>query len=122
LALSAYATNQGYYGCKFTGYQDTVLAETGNQVYAKCLIQGAIDFIFGQHATAWFDSCDIKVVSGPSEGTITANGRSSSSDPSYYVIHKSTISAASGNSVGSGVYYLGKLLLSAARREHAAVA
>lgn len=29
LALSAYKTNQGYYGCQFIGYQDTVLAETG---------------------------------------------------------------------------------------------
>nr|ARB08121.1 pectin methylesterase [Evansstolkia leycettana] len=108
LALSAYATDQGYYACQFTGYQDTVLAETGNQVFAKSLIQGAIDFIFGQHARAWFDGCDIAVVAGPTEGTITANGRSSSSDPSYYVINNSTISAASGNSVSAGTYYLGR--------------
>lgn len=107
LALSAYATDQGYYACQFIGYQDTVLAETGNQVYAKCYIQGAIDFIFGQHATAWFDDCQIGVVA-LNGGTITANGRSSSSDPSYYVINKSNIAAASGQSVASGSYYLGR--------------
>ncbi|KAI7975071.1 hypothetical protein EIK77_001931, partial [Talaromyces pinophilus] len=84
---------------------DTVLAETGNQVYAKSYIEGAIDFIFGQHATAWFDGCDIGVVA-KSQGTITANGRSSSSDASYYVINKSNIAAASGQSVASGSYYL----------------
>ncbi|GAM33602.1 pectin esterase [Talaromyces pinophilus] len=86
---------------------DTVLAETGNQVYAKSYIEGAIDFIFGQHATAWFDGCDIGVVA-KSQGTITANGRSSSSDASYYVINKSNIAAASGQSVASGSYYLGR--------------
>ncbi|KAH8689378.1 pectin methylesterase [Talaromyces proteolyticus] len=107
LALSAYATNQGYYACQFTGYQDTVLAEIGNQIYAKCLIEGAVDFIFGQHATAWFDDCDIRVLSS-SVGTITANGRSSSSDVSFYVINKSKIAAADDNSVSSGSYYLGR--------------
>jgi len=107
LALSAYAGNQGYYGCKFTGYQDTVLAQTGNQVYAKSLIQGATDFIFGQYATAWFDQVDLRVVP-TSYGTITANGRSSSSNPSYYVFNNNTIAAASGDSVTSGAYYLGR--------------
>ena len=47
LAISAHASNQGYYGCQFTGYQDTVLANTGYQLYAKSLIVGATDFIFG---------------------------------------------------------------------------
>ncbi|KKK22253.1 hypothetical protein P175DRAFT_0480213 [Aspergillus ochraceoroseus IBT 24754] len=108
LALSAYGEYQGYYGCQFIGYQDTVLAEEGYQVYGKCLIEGAIDFIFGQYSPAWFDSCDIRVVSGPTQGTITANGRVSSSGTSYFVINKSTIEAASGNSVSNGAYYLGR--------------
>jgi pectinesterase len=62
LALSAEATDQGYYGCQFLGYQDTILAQTGTQVYAKCLIVGVTDFIFGQHASAWFDQVDIRVL------------------------------------------------------------
>ncbi|OKL57862.1 Pectinesterase [Talaromyces atroroseus] len=107
IALSAYATDQGYYACQFTGYQDTILAETGNQVYAQCLIEGAIDFIFGQYATAWFDGCDISVLAA-SEGTITANGRVSSSGTSYYVITNSAIAAASGSDVTEGSYYLGR--------------
>lgn len=64
------------------------------------------DFIFGQHATAWFDDCDIGVVA-KTDGTITANGRSSSTDASYYVINNSNIAAASGQTVASGSYYLG---------------
>ena len=41
-------------------------------------------------------------------GCITANGRSSSSDVSYYVINDSTVEAASGDSVSSGSVYLGR--------------
>lgn len=109
IALSAYATS-GYYACQFTGFQDTVLAQSGNQLYAGCLIEGATDFIFGQTAVAWFDSCDIRLatnsvgyvtgesclvssrfLSGEARGIvmliimIIANGRDSESNPSYYV-------------------------------------
>ncbi|KAF7586104.1 hypothetical protein BBP40_009454 [Aspergillus hancockii] len=108
LAVSAYGNDQGYYACQFTGYQDTLLAQSGNQIYAKTLIQGAVDFIFGQHARAWFHECDIRVVKGPTSGYITANGRSSETDESYYVIHKSSVAAAEGNDVPSGTYYLGR--------------
>ncbi|CAO2652922.1 Nn.00g023330.m01.CDS01 [Neocucurbitaria sp. VM-36] len=107
LAVSANADKQGYYGCQFKGYQDTILAQDGAQVYAKSYIEGATDFIFGQKAKAWFDGVDIGVLAA-SSGYITANGRDSSSNPSYYVINKSKIAAASGNTVKAGAYYLGR--------------
>lgn len=107
LAISANADKQGYYGCQFKGYQDTILAQLGAQLYAKSYIEGATDFIFGQQATAWFDGVDIGVLAA-SSGFITANGRDSSSNPSYYVINKSKIAAASGNTVSSGAYFLGR--------------
>lgn len=106
IALSAYNTQQAYYGVGFYGYQDTLLAETGSQVYAKCYIQGAVDFIFGQHAIAWIDNSDIRVSAGG--GAITANGRSSASDVSYYVINKSSVAAAAGATVATGSVYLGR--------------
>ncbi|KAH8687766.1 carbohydrate esterase family 8 protein [Tricladium varicosporioides] len=105
IALAAYNTQQGYYGVGLYGYQDTLLAQTGNQVYAGCYIEGAVDFIFGQHARAWIDSTDI-AVSGV--GAITANGRASSSDVSYYVINKSTVAGTSGTAAGTGKVYLGR--------------
>lgn len=40
LALSAQNTNQGFYGCSFTGYQDTIYANEGRQIYAKSFING----------------------------------------------------------------------------------
>lgn len=106
IALSAYGNDQGYYGCQLIGYQDTLLSETGNQVYAKCQIVGAVDFIFGQHARTWIDNSDLRVVAGG--GAITANGRSSSSDTSYYVINKCSVAAASSSTVGEGTVYLGR--------------
>lgn len=99
--------NQGYYACQFTGYQDTILAETGAQLYARSLIVGSTDFIFGQSATAWFSQCDIRVLAA-SLGYVTASGRDSSSNPSYYVLNNCTIAAQTGNTVPSGAYYLGR--------------
>ena len=106
IALAAYNTQQGYYGVGLYGYQDTLLSETGNQVYAKCYILGAVDFIFGQHARTWIDGSDIRVSAGG--GAITANGRSSSSDVSYYVINKSSVSTSTSSTAGSGTVYLGR--------------
>lgn len=69
VALSTMGDRIGFYGCKFDSYQDTVETEgkgaksTGKQVFAKCLIQGATDFIFGKTAAAWFENCDIRVKS-----------------------------------------------------------
>ncbi|KAL6711057.1 hypothetical protein ACN47E_006932 [Coniothyrium glycines] len=107
LAVSASAGKQGYYGCQFKGFQDTILAQEGAQIYAKSYIEGATDFIFGQKATAWFDGVSIGVLAAK-QGYITANGRSASTNPSYYVINKSTVAAASGNTVTAGAYYLGR--------------
>ncbi|TIA78454.1 pectinesterase [Aureobasidium pullulans] len=106
LALNAAAANQGYYACKFIGFQDTILAQTGTQLYAKSYIEGATDFIFGQHGLAWFTGCDIRVLSA-SLGYITASGRASS-EAGYYVLDHCSIAAKSGATVAKGAYYLGR--------------
>jgi len=112
IALSAEATNQGYYGVGLYGYQDTLLSETGFQVYGKCYIEGAVDFIFGQSAMAWIDSSDIRVSAGG--GAITASGRITSSSASYYVINKSSVGAATESTAssfsppGAGTVFLGR--------------
>ncbi|KAL7274025.1 hypothetical protein RUND412_003096 [Rhizina undulata] len=105
LALSAYATEQSYYGMKLIGYQDTLMAETGNQLYINSYIEGAVDFIFGQYARAYFQNCDLAIRAA---GTITANGRSSSSGVSYYLFNDCTVDVASGYTVADGATYLGR--------------
>ncbi|KAG4426352.1 hypothetical protein IFR04_000535 [Cadophora malorum] len=104
LALSAQATDQGYYGCQFIGYQDTILAQTGNQLYAKSKIVGVVDFIFGQKAKAWFEAVDIRTFD---KGYITASGRDTETNDSWYVINKSTV-AARDSAVAAGSTVLGR--------------
>ncbi|KAL7265813.1 hypothetical protein RUND412_011660, partial [Rhizina undulata] len=105
LALSAQATEQGYYGVQLKGYQDTLLAETGNQLYINSYIEGAVDFIFGQYARAYFQNVEIGIKAA---GTITANGRDSSDNVSYYLFNDCTVVVASGYTVADGATYLGR--------------
>lgn len=58
----------------------------------------------------WFDAVAIRVLPCSGQGFITANGRSSNDDPSYYVINNSSVDAASDKTVTSGSYYLGRPL------------
>lgn len=45
--------------CRFSGWQDTILANRGRHYFERCAIAGAVDFIFGG-ATAWFERCRIE--------------------------------------------------------------
>ncbi|KAF8054257.1 pectin lyase fold/virulence factor [Lyophyllum atratum] len=92
LALSAYGTNHGYYG----------LNKGTNSTY----IEGAVDYIWGQHARAFFHRNTIASVEA---GSITASGPTSASDASLFVINKATIitSSAATRSL-TGLVYLGR--------------
>ncbi|KAH8901333.1 carbohydrate esterase family 8 protein [Thozetella sp. PMI_491] len=100
VALTANGDKQGYYGCKFDGYQDTLYAKAGYQYYSNCYIAGATDYIFG-NAAAWFGECTIASKAG---GAITANSRETATDPAWYVIDHSTITSVSGASLSKNVY------------------
>ncbi|KAJ5946751.1 Pectinesterase catalytic [Penicillium verhagenii] len=52
LAADFYGYVQAY-GCSFIGYQDTLLANKGTQVFSNCYIEGSIDYIWG-FSTAYF--------------------------------------------------------------------
>ncbi|KAK0743271.1 pectin lyase fold/virulence factor, partial [Schizothecium vesticola] len=97
----------GMYGCAVEGFQDTVLANEGRQVFVGCAVRGATDFVFGRRGRAWFERCDIGVVES-SVGYITASGRESASTSNFYVINNSNVSAAPGQKVAKGTYYLGR--------------
>ncbi|RPA99941.1 pectinesterase-like protein [Choiromyces venosus 120613-1] len=105
MALSAQADKQGYYGVKLVGFQDTLLTNIGYQVYARSYIDGAVDFIFGQRSRVWFEKIDIRIKAA---GCITANGRDSESNVSYYIFNNCNVAVASGSSVASGGTYLGR--------------
>ncbi|OQD86200.1 hypothetical protein PENANT_c008G03628 [Penicillium antarcticum] len=103
VAMVANADKLGFYGCQFSGYQDTLYAKSGTQYYSNCLIEGNVDFIFGD-ASAWFGECDI-VANGP--GAITAMSREVASDTAWYAIDHCNIKAAPGVTL-DGTQYLGR--------------
>lgn len=93
LAVNVNATNQGFYACNFTGYQDTVLSDKGRHIFARSLISGATDFVFGRYARAWFEGCDIQTVGA---GFITASGRESADSAAVYVFNNANVFGTSG--------------------------
>ncbi|KAG1710606.1 hypothetical protein DVH05_013330 [Phytophthora capsici] len=101
VAVYVDAPNYGFYGCNFTGYQDTLCAHKGRELYSKSYISGAVDFIFGMQAKAWFESCDFETIG---KGWITANGNVNSSNLSEYVFNRARVFGSSGN----GSTYLGR--------------
>ncbi|KPM45228.1 hypothetical protein AK830_g1394 [Neonectria ditissima] len=88
-ALSAQATELGVYSCSLKSWEDTLYANVGRQLYAKTYINGAVDFILGTKAIAWFEACDIVSVD---DGWITAHGRESPDSPSFFVFDRCHVS------------------------------
>ncbi|KAK6985026.1 pectinesterase [Favolaschia claudopus] len=110
LALSSYGNNIGYYGCAFYGYQDTVLANEGtlscNQYFGVDYIEGAVDYIFGQHARVFFQR---NVIASVAAGAITADGPTSASDTSLFVINRSTVQTSTAAKTDlTGKVFLGR--------------
>ncbi|KAJ0422242.1 pectin lyase fold/virulence factor [Aspergillus carlsbadensis] len=103
VALAASGERQGYYGCQFIGYQDTLYARAGIQYYSNCYIEGAVDYIFGA-ASAWFGECTV-VSNGA--GYITAMSREVETDASWYCFDHCDVSGKSGLDL-TGDVYLGR--------------
>ncbi|GMF62682.1 unnamed protein product [Phytophthora fragariaefolia] len=100
IATKVDGANYGIYACNFTGYQDTLYSNKGPELIAKSYINGAIDFVFGLYAQAWFESCDIEVIG---DGCITANGRTNNSYAATYVFNNANVFGST-----QGIGYLGR--------------
>jgi Pectin methylesterase len=73
--------------CRFLGHQDTLFADYGRQYYVDSYIEGGVDFIFG-NAAAVFDRSEIHA---NGVGYLTAQSRTSSDQPTGYVIVNSKV-------------------------------
>ncbi|TFK52255.1 pectin lyase-like protein [Heliocybe sulcata] len=105
IALSAYGSRFGAYGCGFYGYQDTLYSNQGTQVYLKSYIEGAVDFIFGRLGQAYFEGNTI-AVSG--YGCITASGRQANNSAIYVFDRNEVVLASDAQSGISGRIFLGR--------------
>ncbi|KAF5319653.1 hypothetical protein D9619_008596 [Psilocybe cf. subviscida] len=105
IAISQYGSRVGLYACSFLGYQDTLYANQGTQVYLKSYIEGAVDFIFGRTGFSYFGGNTIGV---KAPGCITANGRTSNDGGSYVFNNNKVVLAPKAASTTSGKVYLGR--------------
>jgi pectinesterase len=75
--------------CRFLSHQDTLFADSGRQYYVEGYIEGGVDYIFG-NAAAVFERDELHS-NGP--GFVTAQSRTSPTQPTGYVILNSRVTA-----------------------------
>ncbi|XP_013633917.1 PREDICTED: pectinesterase-like [Brassica oleracea var. oleracea] len=92
VAFHSMSTFSVMYRCTFEGFQDTLYAHAGDQLYRECDIVGTVDFIFG-YSAAIFQRCNILSRKPlPNQiNTITAQAASDQFAKSGFVIVNSTI-------------------------------
>ena len=91
LAADFYGYVQSY-GCSYIGFQDTLLANKGIQVFSNCYIEGSIDFIWG-FSTAYFYQ---SVIATNTKGScIAAMSRASATATGGYVFDKCLVTYTS---------------------------
>lgn len=93
-----------FYGCAFTGFQDTLCDYTGRHYFRDCFIKGAVDFIFG-YSQSIYDGCtvvsNVPMSHSRQPGWVTAHGRIGASSPGGLVFKGGEIG-------GTGRQYLGR--------------
>ncbi|KAH8662487.1 pectin lyase fold/virulence factor [Xylariales sp. PMI_506] len=105
LAADFYGTNMAAYGCSFKGYQDTLLANQGVQVFSNCYIEGSVDFIWG-YSKAYFHQCYI--ASNTKGASITAQNRPSSTWAGGYIFDTCYVTYTSTYGSTYSSTYLGR--------------
>ncbi|CAN8259385.1 unnamed protein product [Cochlearia groenlandica] len=96
VALRVGSDFSAFYNCDMLAYQDTLYVHSNRQFFAKCLIAGTVDFIFGNAAVVLQD-CDIHA-RRPNSGQknmVTAQGRTDPNQNTGIVIQKCRIGATS---------------------------
>ncbi|KAH9825079.1 pectin lyase fold/virulence factor [Melampsora americana] len=91
LALTAKGSRQGFYACSFSSFQDTLRTYRGTQLYSRCYIEGAVDFIFGRDSMAWFEQTTIGIKLSKSKETITASGRNYAESLGFFLFNRANI-------------------------------
>jgi hypothetical protein len=91
LAADFYGTVQAY-GCSFIGYQDTLLANKGTQVFSNCYVEGSVDYIWGFSTAYFYQSV---IAANTAGASIAAMSRSSSTATGGYVFDKCVVTYTS---------------------------
>ena len=60
VALMISADRCAFYDCRFLGYQDTVLDDSGRHYFRNCYIEGAVDFVAGNGKSIYQVTCKVE--------------------------------------------------------------
>ena len=105
LAADFYGANIAAYGCSFIGFQDTLLANKGTQVFSNCYVEGSVDFVWG-FSTAYFHQC--MIVSNTPGSCIAAQSRATADTVGGYVFDSCMVTYSSTYGNTYGLSYLGR--------------
>lgn len=64
--------DSGYYGCQIKGGDRALVATSGHQLYAECLVEGDNDIVAGDQTRAWFQKSHVALRNVP-RGYVTGN-------------------------------------------------
>ncbi|KAJ1273984.1 hypothetical protein BS78_05G028500 [Paspalum vaginatum] len=98
VALRSNSSKSIVYKCRIEGYEDTLYAENGQQLYVETEIAGTVDFVFG-NARAVFDKCSLLVRSPPhgKHNVITAQSCNNRALDSGFVFQSCHVAADEGH-------------------------
>ena len=60
MAVRVARHHSAFYDCRFLGYQDTVLDDSGRHYFRNCYIEGAVDFVAGNGKSIYQVTCKVK--------------------------------------------------------------
>ncbi|TVU37471.1 hypothetical protein EJB05_10787, partial [Eragrostis curvula] len=96
-----------FYGCAFHGFQDTPCDFEGRHYFRRCLVTGAVDFVFG-YGQSIYDGCVLASVMPPGPhpqpGWVTAHARDGETSPGGLVFRGGAVVGTTGG----GRTYLGR--------------
>ncbi|KAJ7242010.1 pectin lyase fold/virulence factor [Mycena rebaudengoi] len=105
IALSNFGDRVGVYACRLYSYQDTLYTNQGNHIYLRSYIEGAVDFIFGRHSQAYFESNTIASIG---QGYVTASGRQLNDSGIYLFNHNKIVLGRGAFANATGNVFLGR--------------
>nr|CAB3502900.1 unnamed protein product [Digitaria exilis] len=110
VAFMSRSHNSLIFRCSIQGYQETLDADTGFQMYVETDIHGTVDFVFG-YAHAVFIGCRLLVRhpgAAAGHNVVTAQGRSNPEDKSGFVFQNCSLTADQGANLTGVETFLGR--------------
>ncbi|KAE9615434.1 hypothetical protein Lal_00048318 [Lupinus albus] len=100
VALRASGDKATFYKVTLLGFQDTLCDDAHWHIYKDCLIQGTVDFVFGNGKTLFLNT-ELRVLGDEGMSVITAHARDKKTDDTgYSFVHCDVTGTGNGTLLG----------------------